>query len=173
MTFQNLETVTVVIFVLAAFMLAQTIVILVIISKLDQEMKRVEKSAARFVRVLGEVLTALDEGLGRLDWVFRTLPLAEKNITCVVDSLMSGAGKANQSASKGIESALHSIDEAGRKFEFALTKFSRQTTRVRRAVRYPAISAAALAHGLVTALRTLREPKKRPMRHLHDGESFI
>jgi hypothetical protein len=173
MTFQNLETATVLIFVLAAFIVAHMIVILVIISKVDQEMKRVEKSATRFAKELREDLTSLNEGLGRLEPVFRTLPLAEKAIAQVVNSLMSGAGRANQNASKGIESALHSIDEAGRKFEFALTRFSRQTTRVRRAVRYPTISAAALAHGFVTALRVLRKPKKRPMRHLNDGESFI
>ncbi len=173
MTFQNLELVTVLIFVLVGFILAQTIVLLVIMSKLDREMKRLERAATRYARELGDVLTSLNAGLGRVDWILRTLPVVEKSIAGLMDSVLSGAGKANDGASKGIESALERIDEAGRQFEFALTKFSRQTSRVRRLVRYPTISAAALAHGLVTALRTLREPKKRPMRHLHDGERFI
>ena len=173
MTFQNLELATVLIFVLVGLILAQTIVLLVVISKLNQEMKRSETAASRLAREVGDALTSISAGLGRADWIFRTLPVVEKSVAGLLDSLTSGAGKANESASKGIESALEKIDEAGRQFEFALTKFSRQTSRVRRAVRYPTIGAAALAHGLVTALRTMREPKKRPMRHLHDGERFI
>ena len=173
MTFQNLELVTVLIFVLAGFILAQTIVLVVVMSRLEREMKLLGKAATRFARELGDALTSLNAGLARLEWIFRAIPVVEKSLASLLDSVTSGAGKANASASKGIESALERIDEVGRQFEFALTKFSRQTSRVRRAVRYPTISAAALAHGLVTALRTVREPKKRPMRHLHDGESFI
>jgi len=173
MTFQNLELATVLIFVLVGFILAQTIVLLVIMSKLDREMKLMEKAATRFARELGTALSSINSGLGRFTLIFRTIPAVEKSLTGLMDSVLSGAGRANDSASQGIESALERIDEAGRQFEFALTKFSRQTSRVRRAVRYPTISAAALAHGLVTALRIFREPKKRPMRHLHDGGKFI
>lgn len=173
MTFQNLEIATVLVFVLAAFLLAQTIVIVVILSRVNQEMKRLEKTAAEYGRELGELFIALDSGLSRFDWLARMLPNLESSIDSLLDSLLSTTSKASSGTSKGIVSALEGIDEMERRFEFVLSRFSRQTSRVRNAVRYPSITAAALIHGLATALKTLRTPKKRPMRHVHDGESFI
>lgn len=173
MTFQNLETVTVVVFVLVAFILAQAFVFLVILMKLDQEIKRLEKGVAKYGRELKDLMGAVDDGLSHLEGVFRTLPSAQKHLSDMLESILAGAGIASQSASERIESAVATIDEATRQFDFMLTKFSRQTSRVRRAVRYPTISAAALVHGLATALRSMRTPKRKPMRHLHDGESFI
>ena len=68
-----MELATVLIFVLVGLILAQTIVLLVVISKLNQEMKRSETAASRLAREVGDALTSISAGLGRADWIFRTL----------------------------------------------------------------------------------------------------
>jgi hypothetical protein len=173
MTFQNMELVSVFVFILAGLMLLQLAATIVFLIYVDRGLKKAEKVTARTAAKLRSLVKKTQETLARAAWVRKVMPSIESSVLSLLDSVSSGANKANKVTSRELDSAFARIDKTAHQFEFALTTFTRQTNHVRRVVRYPAINAAALLQGLLAALRTLRRPEKRPLRHLHDGESFI
>ena len=82
---------------------------------------------------------------------------------------------ANDLVTSNIQLSAAHLEETSRRIDFALNQFTRQTSKVRKLVRYPANYMSAIVHGVFTGVKTFTRNSRReqPATHYPDDEIFI
>lgn len=173
MTIENPQLVTILTLCMAGMLLAQAILFVFVMVRTEQKMREMELAMARLSKLAGSSLEATREILEKLGWVPEVMTKLDEKIASMFDVMLGGLGKANDGLESGIDRVNQSIDDVSRRVDYGLTLFTRQTSRVRRGVRYPALNFSALMHGIKVGLQTLKGDRPTPTRSIHDDENFI
>jgi hypothetical protein len=173
MSFENQSLVTGLVAAMAVLVLVQTIFFSLALWKTERGARKATAAAEKMARQLSLALQTTTKLIAKLDRVTNALPSIQTTAFSFLDSFQDRANHANTITAKGIAKTLDQLDTVNRNVEYALATFSRQTSKLRRGIRSPAVNLSAFIHGVTAAFRTLKELKRPPRRHLHDDESFI
>lgn len=173
MTIENPQLVTVLILCMAGMLFAQALLFVFVLVRTEQKMREMETAMARLSKLAGSSLAATREILEKLGWLPEVMVKLDVKIASMLDAMLHGLGKANDGLEGGIDRVNRSIDDVSRRVDYGLMLFTRQTSRVRRGLRYPALNFSALIHGIKVGLQTLKGERRTPTRSIHDDENFI
>lgn len=173
MVVNDLDLVTVLVFIMVGLVILQSVGLVIMLAKSNARLQEAESRLQRYSVQMRPLLANLRDALERLKWIPGQLQAFEETTENLLTSVVGGLETANERFKVGLGAGCDRIEEAGRKIEYGLSTFSRQTTRVHRSIRYPASNFSALIHGLTAGIETLRGDKKDPTRHYQEEEDFI
>jgi len=175
MTISNPQLVTILVFVIAGLFLIQTLFLLVFLDQVNRRVRRAEKSLVEASKKASAGLRNAQELLLQVSRVTDRLPLAAQEVNNLLETASVKAQQINEIVAKNIHLSTVHVEETGRRIEFALGQFTRQTSKVRKWVRYPAYFISAIIHGAFTGVRTYTRDSRRrqPATHYPDDEIFI
>lgn len=176
MTFENLELATVLVFIMAGFLLLQAALIVGFVQRLKQEVDSLQPLLSAYSKKALEACGYIKEVLQPLDVIGEKLPEIEETVSQFLAAVSRGIAQADQKCEEGFHNVHEKIHESARKFEARLVQLNRQAAQVNRLARKPSIEASALLHAGATLLkRLLNRDRKggRPATHAPDGQDFI
>lgn len=174
MTVGNLDFVTVLVLIMCAMVLGQAIFTVLVLRKAEKRLHEADRLLSRTSTKVLEKLAVARNLLEDLKGLHETLPLVEKEIFSLLDSAHRGTEKVSSISARGIQIAMAKVEDADRRSEYALAQFTRQTTRLRKGVRYPVIHLSALLKGVLAGIETLwMNREEEPQKGLHEEEGFI
>lgn len=175
MTIGDPQLVAILVFVIAGLFLLQTLLLLVFFDQVNRRVLAAERSLIKLSKRVSQGLRLSKEYLHRLSLVTVKLPAVEHEINNVLDIALGKARQTNEIASRNIRLSIAHIEETGRRIELALMQFTRQTTKVKKWIRYPAYHISAIIHGAFAGIRVYSRESHRgqPATHVPDDEIFI
>jgi hypothetical protein len=175
MTISDPQFVTILVFVIAGLFLLQTLFLLVFLDQVNRQIRKADLSLIRISRKTTKGLRDTKEELQKLSQITDKLPAMARRVDTVLGIATEKARWTNDVASRNIQLSTDYLEEANRKIEFALSQFTRQTSKVKRLIRYPANYVSAIIHGAFTGFRTYTRETHRgqPATHYPDDEIFI
>ena len=161
--------------ILAFCLLAQTAFLFVALRKTDQQLVQLQTPLDKLISHTERLLGASRDVVARLQAIGENFPALERSFTQSLEKVSSSLHRADEVTAEGILAARKQVAESGRRAEFALNQFVRQTTKVHRMARTPAIQSVAIVRGATVALRQLlkRGKEPEPFRNFPDEETFI
>jgi hypothetical protein len=175
MSINNMELVTILVYILAGLFLLQAIITLIMYFALQRPIKKAEDKAITLTQRSAGQIRNLKALLFRLNKSLDRLPMVEQSVSRVLDYAIGKLQLVNQYTESALRKSSDQIEEIGRQFEHSLKQFSRQTAQVDRAIRNPAVNASALLQGLVVGFKELFKstPPVQPATHSPDDDAFI
>jgi hypothetical protein len=175
MTVSDPQLVTILVFAMAGLLLLQTLFLLVFMGQVNRRVRKAEKSVVKISKEALETLRTTRSHLEKLSWIKDKLPLAEREITLLLDHISERIRQVNETSEQGLEAVSSRVVEIGRRSELTLNQFLRQSSQVRKWIRYPGLCASAVVHGLFVGLRAYfrHSHEGQPATHLPDEEIFI
>jgi len=164
-------TATILVFCMAFMLLLQTLGLIVVMALLSSRIEAAEKSMVGLVGVIRRELQETSGLLGKVGWLHGKLPEVERQSLRLLDSASSKLTRADEFAGDRLHQATLKIDEAGRKLEYGLTQFTRQTTLLTRELRRPTGHLSAVVKGVLVGFKTLRTRERTAP--LQDEDTFI
>lgn len=156
-------------------LLSQAVGLVVAITVLNRRLQKLHQLLDQIsTTVLQQTNTAKDL-LTRVGWIREKLPLFEERAQSEITRVSSTLKQFDETSARQLASAQQSVRASSRKTEYALTQFSRQTSRVHHWVRVPAVYTSATLQGVATGIKHfLRNGRsQQPATHLPDEETFI
>ena len=175
MTISDPQLVTVLVYVIAGLFLLQTLFLLVFVDQVNRRTRSAERSLTRLSKKALRGLRLSRQYLHQLNLVAVKLPAVEHEISKMLDIASGKTREANEIASRNISLSIAHIEETSRRIELALTQFTRQTSRVRKWIRFPTYYISAIIHGAFTGVRVYSRDshRRQPATHVPDDEIFI
>ena len=175
MTIHDPQLVTILVFWIAGLFLVQTLCLLVFVERVNRRVRRAEKSLVKLSKRASAGLRKTQELLLQVSRVTDRLPSAALEVNNLLETTSVKARQINSIVARDIHLSTVHIEEAGRRIEFALSQLTRQTSKVRKWIRYPSHCVSAIIHGAFTGVRTYtRDPQRgQPATHYPDDEIFI
>ncbi len=171
MTITDPTTLTVLVFFMAFLLLVQTLGLLIALALFSSRIQDAEKSMVGLVGVVRRELQEMSTLFGRAVWFREKLPALERQSLRVLDATSSGLAQADQFAADRLHKATVKVDEAGRKLEYGLTQFTRQTTHLTRELRRPTGQLSAVVKGILAGIKALKTRDRSTP--LQDEDIFI
>jgi|SRR5690606_21921986 len=169
----NLEVWLVVL--MLVMVLGQTAGLVVAITILNRRLKTLHNLLEQVSgTVLKQSETARDL-LNRSGWIREKLPVWEERAQFEIERVSNQLQRIDRISAEKLAAAQEGVRLSSRKAEYALTQFTRQTSRVDYWVRIPAIYTSATLQGLAAGIKHfLRNGRShQPATHLPDEETFI
>jgi len=174
MTIQNLQLVNILVLVMAALIIVQTLLLVLISFRLAKQVQHVDESlqllsqrTAQGVAFAKKVISAVDKMTPRLSEVEETI---EKELT----TFLKASEKADQAAGRNIDLLRFELGKANSGLDTFLSKFSQQTFAVHRAAVHPSRRVSELIRAGIKILKqTLSPGKKSPASYGPEKETFI
>jgi len=175
MTINDPQLVTILVFVISGLFLLQTLFLLVFFDQVNRRVRKAERSVSSFARKASEGLRNTKEQLQQLSRITGKIPEIARELDTLLDVASEKARWADSAASRNIQLSAAHLEETNRRIDFALNQFTRQTSRVRKLIKYPTNYVSAIIHGAVTGVKTYtRHPDRgQPSTHNPDDEIFI
>jgi hypothetical protein len=175
MTSSDPQFVTILAFLIAGLFLIQTLFLLVFVDQVNRRVRRAESSLVKASRKISCGLQRTKQHLQQLSWITDRLPVVAREVNNLLEIASEKARWANEIAAHDIHLSTAHLEETGRRIEFALSQFTRQTSKVRKWIRYPAYCISAIIHGAFTGAKayTRNSRKGQPATHYPDDEIFI
>ncbi len=162
---------TVLVFCMAAMVLAQAILLTLALTSLDRRLRRWTVQVTASQEAVGRTLRAASALLAKAAQVTARFPALEQRANHWLEVLAAQTERLDQQAAKGLSAAVRVVEEAGRRIEYGLVQFSRETTVLARKVHLPARQVSAVLKGVRAGLEAWRKPPR--MSALQDEEDFI
>ena len=174
MTIQNLQLVNILVLVMAALIVVQAILLVLITFRLGKRLQDLEKNlqlvsqrSTQGVAFVHRVMAAIEKMTPRLSDVEETF---EKELT----TLVKATEKANQEAGRKIDLLRFELGKANSGLDTALSKFSQQTFKLHRAVLHPSMRVSEIIQAGIKILKqTLSREEKSPASYGPEKETFI
>jgi len=174
MTIQNLQLVNILVLVMAALIIVQTLLLVLInfhltkqVRLLDKRLRLLPQRSAQGVAIAQRVIAAVERMTPKLSEVEKTV---EKELT----TFLKASEKADQAAGRTIDLLRFELGKANSGLESLLSKFSQQTFAVHRATVHPSMRVSELIRAGITILKqTLSREKKSPASYGPEKETFI
>jgi hypothetical protein len=175
MTISDPALVTTLVFLIAGLFLLQTLFLLVFVDQVNRRVRRAERSLNRVSRRATAGFGTAKNYLQQLGVIAEKIPAVANEVDSLLDITVEKVHSANQRAAREIHLTTAHIEETGRRIEFALSQFTRQTSKVRRWIRYPGHCLSAIIHGAFAGVKTYSRDSSRgqPATHYPDEEIFI
>jgi hypothetical protein len=164
-------TTTILVFCMAFMVLLQTLGLIVVLALLSSRIEAAEKSMVGLVGVIRHELRETSGLLGKAGWLHGKMPAVERQSLRLLDAASSKLTTADEFAGDRLRRATLKIDEAGRKLEYGLTQFTRQTTLLTRELRRPTGHLSAVVKGVLVGFKALRTRERSAP--LQDEDIFI
>jgi hypothetical protein len=161
----------VLVFCMAGLVLGHAVLLALAFVSLDRRLRHWTDRLTASQAAVGDSLRAASVLLGQVAQVAARLPSLEQKANHWLDVLATQTERLDQQAARGLAEAIRLVDETGRRIEYGLVQFSRETTVLARKVRLPAKQLSAVLKGLRAGLDAWRRPP-RPSA-LQDEEDFI
>jgi hypothetical protein len=152
-------------------LLLQAGVLAITLLKLDRRIQRSQRNLLKANSTLRNALQNTGKLLERIAGLVEYMPTLESRANGLIDRLGAYLDDLDERSASGLVTASRKIEEGGRKFEYALSQFERQTSHLSRSVHYPAGQVSAVLKGIRAGLQAYRE--KDPQAPLQDEEIFI
>ena len=175
MTISNPQLVTILALFIAGLFLIQTLFLLVFVDQVNRRVRRAESMLIKVSKQASRGLQSANEYLVQVGRIADTLPVVAREVNKFLDIASEKLYRANEVAAHDIHLGTTYVEEVGRRIEFVLHQFTRQTSKVRKGVRYPAHIVSAIIHGTFTGLKAYSRAsrRKQPPTHYSDDEIFI
>jgi Na+/H+ antiporter NhaB len=175
MSINNIELVSILVYVLAGLFFLQTICTVIMFFAFKKILLKIEDRTISAVQRSAGQIRNFKAFLGRIDQSLEKLPVLENSITKVLDYAIGKFQIADQYAESTLKKSAMQIEEAGRKVDVSLKQLSRHTDQVDRAIRNPAVNVSALLQGLVVGFRELFKTTQaiQPATHSPEDDAFI
>ncbi|GAB4117516.1 MAG: hypothetical protein Kow001_17760 [Acidobacteriota bacterium] len=162
---------TVLVFCMAAMVLGHAVLLALALVSLDRRLRHWTERLTASQAAVGGSLRAASELLGRVAQIAAGLPRLEQKANHWIDVLAIQTERLDQQAARGLAEAIRLVEETGRRIEYGLVQFSRETTVLARKVRLPAKQLSAVLKGIQAGLHAWRRPPHPSA--LQDEEDFI
>jgi hypothetical protein len=171
----NPSLATVVVLTMAALMMIQTVGTVYFLVRMRRKVRKLEIRTLTRMQNLEEGMRASGVFLDRAGWVRERIPAFERKLTRVLESVSSSAKKLDENAIRGIAATREKVHEADRMLDYGLHHYARQTNRVHRMVRTPAVHVSAILQGALAAFSHFiaDRGRRQPSTHSADSDSFI
>lgn len=171
MTLTDPDLTTILVFCMAGLLLIQTIALLVALSRITDRARLTEAAAVRITEVIRDRLKEAHQTLEQLAWMEERMPVIEERSNAFIDAAGQRLEQFDARVGETIRKARLRVDESGRKLEYGLAQFNRQTTQLIRDFHYPAGHVAAVLKGVSAGIKAWR--MRSSGMPLQDEESFI
>ena len=162
---------TAMVFCMIGFLVLQTVVLLIVLIRVSSGVRQTEGAVARMTEIVRDRLRETHQTLERLAWMNEQMPLIEERSNAFLDAAGDRIVKFDTKVGKTIQKATERVEDSGRKLEYGLAQFNRQTTQLIRDFHYPARHASAVLKGINAGIKAWRE--KGAELPLQDEENFI
>lgn len=162
---------TVLVFVMAAFVLIQTAGLLIALGKLSSQVRKTEQNLIRITKVIHGRMAEANALLKHLSGMQGHLEALAQHSNTFIDVTGDRIERANNRVAGLLGVATDKVDESGRTLEYTLTQFMRQTTQLTREVHYPTKRVSAVLKGIQVGLKTLVSRERTVP--TQDEEAFI
>lgn len=171
----NSSLATFLVLAMAVLVMVQTIGMLFLTVRLRRKARKLEIRTLTRMQNLEESLRASGACLERAVWVPERIPAFERKMSRILESVASGAKHLDENAVRGIAAARAKVHKADRTLDYGLRQYVRQTNRVHRMVRTPAVHVSAILQGALAAFRhfVVDRRSQQPATHSADSDSFI
>ncbi len=174
MTIQNPQLVNILVLVMAALIIVQALILVLISFRLakqvqhfDQSLRLLSQRSAQGVAFAKRVIAAVEKMTPRLSEVEKTV---EKELT----TFLKASEKADQAAGRSIDLLRFELGKANSGLDTLLSKFSQKTFEVHRAAVHPSKRVSELIRASLKILKqTLSREKKSPASYGPEKETFI
>jgi hypothetical protein len=171
MTFTDPNLTTVLVFCMAGLILIQTIGLVVALVRVTNKARLTEAAVVRITEVVGDRMKEAHQTLEQLAWIQERMPLIEERSNAFIDAAGTRLEQFDARVGETIQKATLRVEESGRKLEYGLAQFNRQTTQLIRDFHYPAGHVAAVLKGVSAGIKAWRKTSSGIP--LQDEESFI
>ena len=174
-TVQDPATLEVMVILIVVLFAVQTLAFFIFLEFVNRRVRKADRALSKFSKKAIQSVQLTREYLQRLSWITEKLPVVEQEVNTIMDSVSDKMREANRVAEKSIGLTTTHLEETSRRIEFALSQFSRQTSKVRRWIRYPGHYVSAIIHGAFTGFRfySRESHTRQPATHYPDDERFI
>lgn len=175
MTISDPQLVTILVFVIAGLSLTQTLFLLVFLDQVNRRVRKAEISLGKLSRKASHSLQNTKQLLQQLSRGTDKLPIVAGEVNRFLDIATEKARLANEIVARDIHFSVVHLEETSRRIEFALHQFTRQSSKVKKWIRYPACFVSAMIHGASTGVKayTRASHRQQPATHYPDDEIFI
>ena len=175
MSISDPALVNILVFLMAGLFLVQTLFLLIFLDQVNRRVRKAERSLFKVSKKASRGLQTSKKYLHQVNQIAEKLPQVTREVDNLLNLALEKTRQANDRAASDLHSSTAHLEETGRRIEFALNQFTRQTSKVRKWIRYPGNWASAIIHGAFTGVKTYsREShRKQPATHYADEEIFI
>ena len=175
MTISDPQLVTILAFVIAGLFLVQTLFLLVFVDQVNRRIRRAEMSLVKASKKASHSLQTLKQQLQQLSRYTERIPAVVHEVNKLLSITSEKARWVDEKIARDIHLSTAYVEEASRRVEFALHQFTRQTSKVRKWIRYPSFFISALIQGTFAGVRayTRDSRQRQPETHYPDEEIFI
>lgn len=171
MTIGDPNVTTAMAFCMIGFLVLQTVTLLVVLIRVTSRVRQTEAAVVRMTEIVRDRLRAAHQTLERLAWMNERMPDIEERSNAFLDAAGNRLNQFDTKVGETIQKATERVEDSGRKLEYGLAQFNRQTTQLIRDFHYPARHASAVLKGISAGIRAWRQ--KGAEIPLQDDENFI
>lgn len=175
MVIENLPLVQALVILLLLMIFLQTVFVGLLFYHLSKRSEQLNRYFEQRSQQLIAAMTWSRNTLHRMSKFGENLPAVQRELDRTVTTVSRILHRGDEKAARGLEAARESIRKGGRQVEGTLSRFTRQTSRVQRLVRTPALHVSALLKGGFVAIQQYLKERKAesPASHVPDKEIFI
>lgn len=175
MTVNDPALLTILVFLIAGLFLVQTLFLLVFVDRVNRRIRKLDRTLVRTSKKISRGIQTANDYVQQLSRTVETLPDVVHRVDGLLDTVVCKLRSFSGRASRDLHWTTSHLEETGRRIELALHQFTRQTSKVRKWIRYPGNWIAAIIHGAFTGVKTYSRDshRRQPATHYPDDEIFI